>query len=237
MKKDAQWKRMYHFRSSFIGVFASLLLLSACVQTQLPSSKDENTGTGTTLPVENTNEDEDASPTGESLEIEQETNAKATVILHSGGTIIVGDASNPRRLKIFLDTECAYCRQFVLSDLPWITREFVDTNKWTIERSFVPMTEAGNQNALFHLCATAQGRYEEADEWLVTHTATRSTSAQFAKKLGLEPVRFSTCLLRPDLQKDSADKSITRVPSFSIGDTSWVGLITREEWKAILENE
>ncbi len=235
MKKDAQWNRMYKYRSSFIGFFVSLLLVSACAQTK-PSPLEENTDTGSILPQEDSNE-EDAPPTGESLEIEQEATTKARVTLLSGGTILIGDESNPHRLKIFLDTECAYCRQFVVSDLPWITHEFVDTNKWTIERRFVPMTEAGNQNALFHLCATEQGKYEEADQWLVTHTTTRSTSAQFAKTLGLQPARFSTCLLRPDLQKDSADKSTTRVPSFSIGDTSWVGLITREEWKEILENE
>ncbi len=221
-------------RSLPIEPVLSMLLLSACALSS-PSSDTPKTpkplmqvSTGTAIVSEN----EKTPTTTDSLEVSHATGANIVPLLTASGTILLGNASNKHRLTVFLDEDCVYCRQFILTTLPLITHTFIDTGRLTLERVFAPMTEEGTVKAKLALCAAAQGKFSEADHWLVTH-GTTIDEKQFASVLGLKLPQLSLCLKGKDLLaenlKRAREANIERVPSFVLGKDSWLGLLDREE--------
>ncbi len=229
-----------HIRFLFIIPAAVSLVLLGCTvvpaehQTDVGRSENETGDTLTDAPNEATPENAD------SLEVAHDTGA-LKVTLTASGTILVGNQDARNTLVTVLDYDCVYCRQFLTGDLPWIEREYIETEKLKIERVFAPMTPAGEFAAKLALCSAAQNKFTEADAWLQSHTVSGTNdTVRFTKAVPVNAVQLKTCLARKDAltgnAKRAAELGIERVPFFVMGKDSWLGLLTRDELIAKLQS-
>lgn len=117
----------------------------------------------------------------------------------------LGDPEAPIAVVEFSDFGCPYCGAFARETFPVLYREYIATGK--VRWKYVPFTlksfPNGEEAALAAECAAEQGTeafwkmhdhlYARQQEW----KADRSPQARFsayARALGLEEERFSTCL-------------------------------------------
>ncbi len=229
-------------RSSIIGLFIACgFMLSGCgasgaqnATQQLTHSKSATDVSSGAITVN------DQTPkTADSLEVDQSSGSALKTSLTASGTVLMGETKTAHRLTIFLDYDCVYCRQFVMTDLPWIERTYLG-GKLHVERVFVPMTDAGTFSASLAICAAAQGKFTNADRWLASHAvAGNGDIPRFVKATDIKTATLQTCLKNKHLLDGNlaraAEEGVDRVPFFALDQDRWLGLLTREELAGRIE--
>lgn len=232
-------------RSLFIGL--ALTLFSAC-QTQIPRqdapenvpepvSSSSSTATGGITDVLN----ETTPDTIDSLEIGKVVTGTVLPITQLSGSILMGEKAN-KILTIYDDYECFYCREFGMTDLPWLLQTYGD--HLTVERVFVPKSPAGTLMAKVAICSEKQGLFRETDKALHMKPILSETEIPaFAKSVKLNLKSLQACMASKvtvsTLEASSVRAKaagITRFPSFELGTDGWIGILTREELRKKIEN-
>lgn len=214
------------------------LLVAACVQAVNEPSFRPETGTGSGTETDLGHE---ATPqTIDSLEAATETAAvlKTTVL---SDAILTGNA-DARHLVIIDDYGCTYCREFGLSDLPWIESGYVVPGKLAVERVFLPMSPVGTFSATVAICSAEQNAFGATDHALhATPIATDAELPAFTKRTGLDIKKLRACIksdatttLLVAMKSRAEREGIVRVPAFVIGEKSWLGVMEKNELQALL---
>ena len=223
-----------------IALLSLLLLLAACETRRGTPAPQINTETGGDVSGAVIDSPNEATPTtADSLEISESKPATFDNSLTASGTVVSGTIDNPHRLMLFSDYDCAYCREFMTSDLRWIENELVARGALSVERVFVPMSQDGDHAARLAVCAAEQKKFPEADRWLSTHAIAAIDVEKFAKAIGVNVKKLLACTANKDLLAGNLQKAyefgVQRVPFFVLGSDSWLGLVTREELREKIE--
>jgi len=211
------------------------LLLAACGASPdvhfRPETPESSTGTVHTPDFTN-----EAMPKNiDSLEVATESGA-AHLIKVLSGAILIGKDSAPK-LTIYTDYSCEYCRQFAIERQADIEREFVDTGKIAIQFVFIPRDAAGILMAKTALCGAEKNVYRAVErELLARPLESENDLPALAKKTGLNLTDLKTCIhkksLETEIQSNADDAKaagITRVPTFSLGNELWIGVMEKTE--------
>gem|GEM_PF-1382513 len=182
--------------------------------------------------------------TPESLEVSRVNTGAKLMIVRSGASLFIGSPQAPATLTLYSDYDCPYCRQFMVEDLPWLERTYVEPGKLRVERLFVPMSSAGDLMARAALCAVDQNRFRELDAqfastplisdkqlWATLKSAGVKQTKEFSKCLSAE----ATTLLLEAQKARAEEAGVKRVPTFALQQKTWLGLLTREELKRTIE--
>ncbi len=224
-----------------IIVLSVMLLLGACAMTPSVSFRPStasgsitgtNPGTGDTIGA-----NEVMPKNTDSLEAG--TTQSGTIIpvsLTEKVSILFGSGTAVPTLTEYFDYDCDYCREFALTQEPWIEREFVGTKRMNVERVFAPQTALGSRLAEAVICAGLQGKVSEMDQALISRQPENDTAVfAIAKKIRLQTKPFATCMQRTDLLPKNDQREIKRVPTFRLGTAQWEGILTEEELRAKIE--
>lgn len=169
----------------------------------------------------------------DSLEVSTEATVDITAIT---GGVLLGDPSAPT-LTVFTDDNCEYCRTFLIRDLPALEDALVSTKRLSIRLLFLPQSSTGRFMATQALCAASADRFREAQSELLTGTVSEKSSLKtLASIAGLSQKNLQSCLKDPQwnaaletVKAEAESHGLTRVPSFVLGETSWVGLLPEDE--------
>lgn len=194
-------------------------------------------GTGTDIGNEQTPE------TADSLEANKSATGASLHVMIGSGMIIVGNPEAKGTMRVYIDEDCAYCRQFILTELPSLERTLLMDGSLKIEWVFVPMTDAGTQMAKIAICAAEQGKFQEVDHVLASLPQAQATNTSvIAKKTGIKAAWLTECAASKKTEallalhaENARIAGIERVPSFVIGKTKWEGLKPHEEFLQTLE--
>ncbi len=218
----------------------TLTLLVACQsQSAAPNFRQPSASGGVSTGTEVVSPNETTPKTIDSLEVAEL--APVLTVTKLSGSVLLGDEGH-LRLTIYDDYGCFYCREFALSDLPWIMKTY--GTKLSIERVFVPMSPAGTVMAKTALCALKQDRFHETDTALhAKPIATEAEAALLAKNLKLNATTFKACLASQQIAseieamtKRAQTDGVERVPSFALGSDGWIGVLTREDLQKKIGN-
>lgn len=180
--------------------------------------------------------------TTDSLEVAID-NTPVPVTALSGG-VIFGDASAPA-LTVWSDYGCEYCRQFSLSQMHSLEHRYVRSGTMSVRMFLLPRSDAGTLMAKVALCGLRMDRFNAVHGALSAQPiATVKDLPAFAKKTGLDQKKLTACVNDPTLTTSletvalqAQTDGITRVPSFGIGSSAWVGLTQDDELLRIIERE
>jgi protein-disulfide isomerase len=122
------------------------------------------------------------------------------------GVAFRGDRSAPLIMTVFSDFECAHCARFARETLPPLISLYVDTGKVLLVFRHWPLAAIhphAQEAAIATTCAARQGRFWELHdllfEWRPAFTAT--TIRDQAKRAGLNPNEFETCVADPEVAR------------------------------------
>lgn len=158
------------------------------------------------------------------------------VSLTNQASILFGSGTAIPTLTEYFDYDCDYCREFALTQEPWIRQEFVGAKRMNIERILLPQTLLGSRLAEAVICAGLQGKVAEMDEELISRYPQNDVMIlAMAKNIGLKTKPFATCMQRTNLLPKNDQNEIRRVPAFRLGAATWEGILTEEELRAKIE--
>lgn len=228
-------------RKSLWTLFLALAL-TACVQTvPEPSFRPDPSSSAGSGSFETDLGHEATPQTTDSLEIQTQTAAtlKTTVLPDA---ILMGN-EDTKRLMIIDDYGCTYCREFGLTDLPWVESVYAAQGKLALERVFLPMSPLGTFSAAVAICSAEQNAFAATDRALREKPIGTDTELQaFAKRVGLDIKKLRVCMkseattaLLSAMESRAERDGVVRVPAFSIGEMRWLGVATRDELKKILD--
>jgi hypothetical protein len=209
---------------------ATVSLLTASCSSSLPEESFRNSVTerasSGTLITEEEIENDHTPTTIDSLE--PAITKKSLMYQSLSGGVLIGDNDAPR-LTVLSDYGCEYCRDFAMNQLLVIEDIFVKQGLLSVELLFVPRTDAGTLMAKAALCAERQGNFESAHLLLSTQPLTSSKELPlFAKNAKLDEKKLTQCMANTSLDAElflSTEKANgSRVPFFTLGENSWVGL-------------
>lgn len=224
-----------------ILLFIALLLVAGCsLPAPLPDSDTEHVQSSdtTVMKTDETLGEHEGMPEGtESLEIEDvpadETGLIPIAVIE--GSIILGNPDAPR-LTLFTDYTCSYCADVSRAHVPWMLETYVQSGTLSLEIAFLPTDEKGILSAKTALCASLQEVFAPADKALyeVPLSSEKELTA-FAKKIGADAKELTACVQDAEttaiIGMHSANAEavgITRVPGFSLGEDTWLGVATKE---------
>ncbi len=139
-------------------------------------------------------------------------------------------------LIVFSDFQCPYCAKFAVSILPALEEKYVRTGKvLLLFRHFpLPIHAAAQKAAEAAECAGLQGKFWEMHDQLFKNSR-RLGEVKFgagATLLGLDRVRFESCLSGQTAERVSADVAdgkrylVKGTPAFFIGTLNADGRVT-----------
>jgi protein-disulfide isomerase len=141
---------------------------------------------------------------------------------------VLGRPDAPLAVVEFTDFQCPYCRRHHVRTFPGIRGAFVDTGKvrYVIRDLPLPSHPDAFDAARAARCAADQGRYWQMVDALFAnqHDLGRAALLRYGAGLGVEAVRFRTCLdgdrhdaaIRRDAE-DARAASLPGTPSFVVG--------------------
>lgn len=216
----------------------TLLLLSACGSKPPDVSFRPQTETISGTSVEKPDFTNEAMPkTIDSLEVATASGA-ADLVNAISGTILIGKEDAPV-LTVFTDYACEYCREFSAERQDDVERQYVDPGTIALRIVFVPRSPEGTFMAKTAVCAAKQGAFRSTDKELVIHpVAGDKDLPSLAKRAGLNLKALRTCVaqksLDAEITAEAKAASGTRVPAFTLGQSSWIGLLEDDELSAII---
>lgn len=216
----------------------TMALLTACQRPVPPSDfrqPEASEGMTSSVAVEEV-PNEAMTETPESLEVTIAP-TEPIAIQAASGSIFMGSTDAPLTLTIYEDYGCFYCREFASTEIPWLLTTFVANKKLTIERVFVPMSQAGIIMAKASFCSQKQSLFEQTDQTLHARPiATDAQVATLAKSVKLNLKTLQTCMASKatETMLEAANTrakaaGVSRLPSFELGTDRWIGILTREE--------
>ena len=152
---------------------------------------------------------------------------KVSMQLPAGG-VTVGRDDAPLVMVEYTDYQCPFCQQFHNTAWDQIKKNYIDTGKVRfINRDFpLDFHENAKRAAIAAHCGAEQGKFWELRH--VMHVNADKLQADklvgYAKDLGLDVAKFSTCVLT-DKYKEDVEKSyaeglaagVSGTPSFIVG--------------------
>ena len=157
-------------------------------------------------------------------------------------------AQGPEDAKVtmveFVDFECPFCGRYARDTLPQLRRDYGDRIRY-VSRQFpldIHPHAAGAARAA--VCADEQGRYWQLHDMLFAHQEAlgKRDLAGYARELGLDMGRYSTCLRAPATQarveRDLADGrryGVTGTPAFFINGRVIRGAQPYAQFKSALD--
>lgn len=165
----------------------------------------------------------------------------------------LGDPEAPIAVVEFSDFGCPYCGAFARETFPVLYREYIATGK--VRWKYVPFTlksfPNGEEAALAAECAAEQGTgafwkmhdllYARQQEWKADRSP-ETRFAAYAKALGLDAERFSTCLRTGAsanrVSRNNAAASLLNVqatPTFFVNGYRIRGALPLATFRAVLE--
>lgn len=226
-------------RSSVFTIGLLALLLAACGPNGGTMPQTETLSGGM---VQNNEEDtNERMPTGtDSLEASASTGSRVQGFVTEHDAIVFGSEHSGPMLTEYFDYDCDYCRENEILNRPWLDREFVSTGKLGIVRIFAPQTPWGRRLAASALCAADQNKFDAMDSLLIKQTPSNEVALQtMVKKAGLEKKSFDLCMKNVNRVPESLTLQdgtrVDRVPMFSLGDKSWLGVLESDELRRVIE--
>ena len=219
-----------------IGLVA--LLLAACSPNGGTLPRTDTLSGSTVRDEDDTNE---RMPTGtDSLEAAAATGSHVPGFLTQHDLIVFGTEHAGPMLTEYFDYDCNYCRENEILNRPWLDRDFVSTGKLGIARIFAPQTAWGRRLAQSALCAADQNKFDAMDTLLIKQTPSNEVALQtMVKKAGVEKKSFDTCMKNVNRVPASvtlADGTkVDRVPMFTLGNHSWLGVLESGELRKMIE--
>ncbi|MEQ1849249.1 MAG: thioredoxin domain-containing protein [Candidatus Peribacteraceae bacterium] len=227
----------------------SLLCLVGCSLPAKPTKETEINATSSISSLPMTDEaigkNEVTPENSESLEVEDvpaDETGLIAIAIGEEGTVILGNPDAPR-LTLFTDYTCEHCSDVSRNTVPWILDTYVLKGTFALEIAMLPITEAGVLSAKTALCAAAQDIFSPADKELYEAplTSTKELSA-FAKKIGADATELAACVNDPEVNAIiglhrgiAEERTVERVPAFSLNGHTWLGVATKEGLQAEIE--
>jgi protein-disulfide isomerase len=131
----------------------------------------------------------------------------------------------------FADYQCPYCRQFHTAVFEKLKKNYIDTGKLRFVSRDLPLDihSGAFKAAQAARCAGDQNNFWPMRDTLITHADSLNDDSilTYARQLGLEMVRFRSCLdtgkYLPDIHRDITEANsvgISVTPSFVLGEVS-----------------
>lgn len=214
----------------------SLVMLSSCGR-PAPDVSFRNTvplvSTGSIEQPDFTNEGmpEDT----DSLEVATGSGASDHVTVLTGA-LLIGKNDAPV-LTVYTDYACEYCREFSADHQPSMELAFIDTGIVALNLVYIPRDAAGMFMAKTAICAAKQGLFRSANREIAIRPIVGDKDLPaFSKKTGLTLKTLRTCIaeksLDASIRQNTADArvaGISRIPAFTLGNASWIGLMEEDE--------
>lgn len=157
----------------------------------------------------------------------QTASGDVVVSIMTGGSVLIGDAA-VSRLRIVTDPHCVYCQEFMIESLPALIEEYVRPGRIAIELVYATVIDRDPTLSILHLCAASFGSYRNVAEAIALDASLglAQERKRLLKKTGLDAKALDACLKNPDLARSVQANSdaVERVPTFSIGDQTWIGV-------------
>lgn len=220
-----------------------LLLLAACEPVSFPPMRDEPT-----VPLEEpetmsgTDADVTPEPFAEALEPLPASDV-VTVEERSltGGVLELGAADAPGTMKLFLNVESAYAREFERARLPRIIRDVVATGDMKVRVYLLPIDKytASETTARSLSCAADAGKGYPALRRMMDNG--RALDAPDLSDLDIDAIAYAACTKdgRDPLataRTEAAAWNVTLVPTYVVNGTAFVGLPTAADLRGQLRD-
>lgn len=166
---------------------------------------------------------------------------------------VLGDEDADIVIVEFSDFQCPFCERFYSQTLPQLKSNYIDTGKAKLIYRDYPLGFHPNAMpaAIAAECAGAQGKYFEYHDILFENQAAWSPLADaketfngYAKQLGLDANKFSTCVADPktkaEVEADTNEGSqygVSGTPSFFINGRILVGAQPYSAFQAVIDEE
>lgn len=143
----------------------------------------------------------------------------------------LGRSDATMTLVEFADYQCPYCKQFHTAVFEQLKKNYIDTGKLRFVSRDLPLDihSGAFKAAQAARCAGDQNNFWQMRDTLISHADNLSVDSilTYARQLGLEMVRFRSCLdtgkYLPDIRRDITEANsvgISATPSFVLGDSS-----------------
>lgn len=159
--------------------------------------------------------------------------------LTEDGRPYLGAADAAVTVYEFADFQCSHCGQFTREQAVEIKRDYLATGKASLIWVNYPVFgDESDQAAKFAICASEQGRFWDAHDWLFANQATVPESHSFSserldqigQEVGMDLTALQACVADPAtadrLQADKDfgnENSVGSTPSFLVGERLIVG--------------
>lgn len=159
-----------------------------------------------------------------------------------------GDKNAPVTIVEFSDFQCPYCARFHLDTFPQIDKDYIQTGKVRfVYRDFpLPFHTNAEKAAEAAECAHEQGKFWEYHNKIFENQKSLSMESlkQWAKDLGLDVVRFNSCLdsgkMAVEIQKDAqegASYGVSGTPAFFVNGQLLSGAQPYTNFKQLIDQQ
>lgn len=165
---------------------------------------------------------------------------------------ILGAASAGTWLVIISDFQCPYCRMWHEQSFAAIRKDYVDTGKLRIAylNYPLPMHQNAMPAATYAMCASAQGKFWEAEEKIFTTQGTweklQNPNAYFdslTTAAGANPDTMRACvqsdrmkpLIEADMERGRA-AGVESTPTFFVGQRQILGAQPLAEFRRVIDS-
>lgn len=164
---------------------------------------------------------------------------------------LLGNPSAPVLIVEFADYQCPFCGSFSRDIEPKIIDTYIKAGKARlVYRNFAFLGQESEWAALAARCAWEQDKFWQYHDYLYRHQQgenggafSRENLKRFARDLGLDPVRFGTCLdgdkYLTAVRKDTADGQsfgVTGTPTVFINGSPLVGALPWEQFQSAIDS-
>ncbi|MCB9790412.1 thioredoxin domain-containing protein [Candidatus Nomurabacteria bacterium] len=213
------------------GIMISTTLFLSTRDLRIADSSDVKGSTTTTT------SDTAAAPTAAAQEDTGFAGSSASI----GDDPVLGDKSKAKVAIVeFTDYQCPFCQRHATQVYPDLVKNYVDTGKAIIVVKDFPLESLHPDafpSAIAANCARDLGGdkiyFEYHDEVFSKGTGTNDVLTGYAKDVGLDTAKFSTCLdsgkFDDEIKNDQSEGStagVTGTPGFVIGKLSDDGTVT-----------
>jgi len=185
-----------------VTILNSLFILNINSKIKTLTIGDTETGTGI----------KETQPLGQAQQRSQPSQP-SRIEVSADDDAVLGNKNAPVTIIEFSDFECPFCGRFFSQTLPSIKKSYIDTGKVKLVYRDFPLSFHPNAQKAAEAaeCAKEQGKFWEMHDLLFEKGVSGGINSfkQYAKDLGLDTVKFNSCLdsgrYTNEVQKDSQD--------------------------------